>query len=88
MNLLLLSSLSSRVSISAENKKNKRCFFVVGFWSGYLTSFRFIVGNEAGFYKPNVLKLHPPLCRITAHATVPGYHFQNFSFHAFDPNVA
>jgi hypothetical protein len=28
---------------------------------------------EAGFYKPTVLKLHPPFCRITAHATVPGY---------------
>ncbi len=27
---------------------------------------------EAGFYKPTVLKVHPPFCRITAYATMPG----------------
>jgi hypothetical protein len=49
-------------------------FFFFGFWSWladklFISSFSY----EAGFYKPTVLKLHPPLCRITAHATVPGY---------------
>ncbi len=31
-----------------------------------------ILSNEAGLYKPTVLKVHPPFCRITAYATIPG----------------
>ncbi len=31
------------------------------------------ISSFLGFYKPTILKLHPPLCMITARATVPGY---------------
>jgi hypothetical protein len=46
------------------------------FWNFVLVSSQAFISSfsyEAGFHKPTVLKLHPPLCRITAHATVPGY---------------
>ncbi len=39
---------------------------------GQLTSFMFILSYEAEFYKPTVLKVHPPNSRISAHATLPG----------------
>jgi hypothetical protein len=48
-------------------------FFFVGIWSWLADKLYFILSYEAGFYKPTVLKLHPPFCRIIAHATVPGY---------------
>ncbi len=37
-----------------------------------LTSLQFIMYHVAGFYKPTVLKVHPPFCRIPAYATMPG----------------
>ena len=43
----------------------------------------FILSYEARFYKPIILKFRSTLCRITAHATVPGYLFHNFSFSCF-----
>ena len=47
--------------------------FFIGFgsWLGEKLSFHPIY--EAGFYKPTILQLHPPLNRITAYATAPGY---------------
>jgi hypothetical protein len=57
-----------------------------GFGPGQLTSFHFIHSYGAGFYKPNVLKFHPPIWEITAHATMAGLTFHNFCFHGFDPN--
>jgi len=42
----------------------------------------FILSYEAGFYKPTVLKVPPPISRITAHAT---FHYL-FLLQAFDPN--
>jgi hypothetical protein len=47
--------------------------FFLEFGPGQLTSLHFILSYKAGFYKPTTLKVHPPICRITAHATVPGY---------------
>ena len=46
-------------------------FFFVVIWSWLATSFSFHP-YEAGFYKPTLLKVHPPFCRITAYATMPG----------------
>jgi hypothetical protein len=50
-------------------------FFFVGIWSWLADKLSLHpFSYEAGFYKPtSTLKLHPPLCRITAQATVPGY---------------
>ena len=47
-------------------------FFLFEFGPGQLTSFHFIHSYEIGFYNPTVLKFHPPICGITAHATMPG----------------
>jgi len=46
-------------------------FFVVGLWSWLADKLYFILSYEAGFYKPTLLKVHPPFCRITAYATMP-----------------
>ncbi len=59
------------------------------FWNLVLVSWQAFISSlvmKLDFYKPTVHKLHPPFCRITAHATVPGYFSSIFSFHAFDPN--
>jgi hypothetical protein len=49
-------------------------FFFVGIWSWLVDKLSFHpLVMKLDFYKPTVRKLHPPLCRITAHATVPGY---------------
>jgi hypothetical protein len=45
-------------------------FFWGGFWLA--DELHFILSYEAGFYKPTVLKVHTPFCRITAYATMPG----------------
>ena len=50
-------------------------FFLLGFGPGQLTNFISSIVYEVGFYKPTVLKVHPPICRITAYATMPGYFF-------------
>jgi len=47
-------------------------FFLVGIWSWLADKLHFILSYEAGFYKPTILKVHPPFCRITAYATMPG----------------
>jgi hypothetical protein len=47
-------------------------YFFLAFGPGQLTNFISSFIYEAGFYKPNVLKVHPPICRITAYATMPG----------------
>ncbi len=44
----------------------------------------FILSYDAVFYKPTVLKVHPPINGITAHATMPGR--LEYSTLAFDPN--
>ena len=46
------------------------CFFV-GIWSWLADKLSFHP-YKAGFYKPTVHKVHPPFCRITAYATMPG----------------
>jgi hypothetical protein len=54
---------------------DKREFFFIlllDFGPGQLTSFMFILSYEAGFYKPTVHKVPPPISGITAHATMPG----------------
>jgi hypothetical protein len=51
---------------------NLYIFFCVGIWSLAADKLHFILSYEAGFYKPTVLKVHPPFCRITAYATMPG----------------
>jgi hypothetical protein len=50
-------------------------FFFVGLWSWSADKLHFTHSYEAGFYKPTVLKVHPPICRITAYATMPGFIF-------------
>jgi len=72
--------MSNFIKVLACTKETSIFFF----WSWL--SFNFTLSYEAGFDKPTVLKFHPPLCRITAYATMPGYFFLNFSFHAFDSN--
>jgi hypothetical protein len=47
-------------------------YFFVGIWSWFADKLHFILSYEAGFYKPTVLKVHPPFRRITAYATMPG----------------
>jgi len=47
-------------------------FFFVGILSWLADKLHFILSYEAGFYKPTALKVHPPFCRITAYATMPG----------------
>jgi len=59
--------------INSEKRYFYIYIFFVGFWSWLADKLHFILSYKAGFYKPTVLKFHPPLCRITAHATVPGY---------------
>ena len=39
---------------------------------GLADNFHFMRSYEAGLYKLTVLKVHPPFCRITAYATMPG----------------
>jgi hypothetical protein len=46
--------------------------FFVGICSWLADKLHFILSYEAGFYKPSILKVHPPFCRITAYATMPG----------------
>jgi hypothetical protein len=53
-------------------------FFVLFFWF-------FGPGHplvmKLNFYKPTILKIHPPICGITAHATMPGgLEHSNISF--------
>jgi hypothetical protein len=45
--------------------KLQKVFFYVVFWSWVADKLHFILSYEAGFYKPTVLKVHPPFCRIT-----------------------
>jgi hypothetical protein len=46
--------------------------FLLDFGSGQLTTFMFILSYEVGSYKPTILKVHPLISRITAHAKMPG----------------
>jgi hypothetical protein len=52
--------------------------FFAGIWSWLADKLHFNLSYEAGFYKPTVLKVHPPYCRITAYATMPGLFPPNF----------
>jgi hypothetical protein len=47
---------------------------VAFFWTLVLVSWQASCSSlyEAGFYKPTILKVHPPVNGITAHATMPG----------------
>jgi hypothetical protein len=38
--------------------------FFVGIWTWLADKLHFILSCEAGFYKPTVLKVNPPFCRI------------------------
>ena len=74
----ILSQTSDRISqqtlVRMWNEIFDPFFFFLDsdFGPGQLTSFHFIHSYEAGFYKPKT-QLHPPICRITAHATIPGF---------------
>jgi hypothetical protein len=57
-------------------------FFLLDFGLSWLTSLQFIQYHVAGFYKPTIPQVHPPICRITAHATMPGSSFPQFLFQA------
>jgi len=46
--------------------------FVVKLGPSQLTSFHFIHCYEDELYQPTLLKLQPPICRITANATIAG----------------
>ncbi len=48
-------------------------YFFVEIWSWLADKLHFILSYEVGFYKPAILIVHPPFCRITPHATMPGY---------------
>jgi hypothetical protein len=52
--------------------KFKALIFFVRIWSWLADKLNFILSYEAGFYKPTVLKVHPPFCMITSYATMPG----------------
>jgi hypothetical protein len=54
-----------------SRKKLQKVVFYVGIWSWLADKLSFHP-YEAGFYKPTVIKGHPPFCRITAYATMPG----------------
>ncbi len=47
-------------------------FFLLGFGLSQLTSIQIIKYHVAGFYKPTIPQVHSLICRITAHATMPG----------------
>jgi hypothetical protein len=47
-------------------------FVVVGLWSWLADNFMLILSYEAGCYKLTVLKVHPLISGIIAHATMPG----------------
>ena len=47
-------------------------FWTLDFGISRLTSLQFIQYHVAGFYNPTFHKVHPPICGITAHATMPG----------------
>jgi hypothetical protein len=59
-------------SVGFQKYKPLKYFFFVGIWSWLADKLHFILSYEAGFYKPTVLKFHPPFFRITAFATMPG----------------
>ena len=40
--------------------------FFLKFGFAQLTSFHYMYSFEAEFYKPNIIKFHPPICKITA----------------------
>ncbi len=40
--------------------------FLLDFGLGQLASFMFIFSYKARFYMPNIIKVHPPISRITA----------------------
>jgi hypothetical protein len=42
--------------------------FLLGFGPGQLTQLQSIYSYVAGFYKLTILKVYPPIFRITAHA--------------------
>jgi hypothetical protein len=47
-------------------------FCFVGLWSWSADKLHVHPYYEIGFYKLTVLKVHPPISRITAHAAMPG----------------
>ena len=57
-----------------------------GFGLSRLTSLQLIQYHVAGFISQPFLKVHPPICGITAHATMPGESFSTIFVPSFDPN--
>jgi hypothetical protein len=51
---------------------NFNFFFICGNLVSLADKLHFILSYDAGFYKPTVLIVPPPICRITAHAMMPG----------------
>jgi hypothetical protein len=62
---------------------SKTFFFLVGIRSWLADKLPFILSYEAGFFKPTILKVHPPFFRITAYARLIS---TQFLLQAFDPN--
>jgi len=63
-------------SSSRGERKLKSCIFV-GLWYFSADKLCFV----AGFYKPTMLRVYPPICWITAGATMPGFaHFLFYNF--------
>ena len=60
------SALTTRPRLFALNKLHFLGFLLLEFGQGRLTSLQFIQ------YHVLFLKVHPPICRITAYATMPG----------------
>jgi|FrelakmetLWP11LW_1041352.scaffolds.fasta_scaffold214598_1 hypothetical protein len=52
----------------SKQKQNKVFLLFLDFGSSQLTSFMLILSYEAAFYKPTVLKVHPPISKNTLHA--------------------
>ena len=57
--------------VTKVNLKKIIFFWLYDFCTGQQTSFMFILRYEAGFYKPTIFKVHLPISRVTAYATMP-----------------
>ncbi len=66
--------LFTKKNFIVKDKKKSfiNIFFLLEFGRDKLTSFISSLVIKLDFYKPTVLKFHPPFSRITAYATMPG----------------
>jgi hypothetical protein len=77
---------------SKTNQLNVIFFFVVvvvvvvGIWSWLADKLHFILSYEAGFYKPTVLKVHPPFLQDYSICNNARLNSNQFLLKFFDPN--